>query len=360
MNDRLGRFGRRELTALTAICTLIFGCFSTEESGIFDTGNRLHFATLIALFVSVTVLRLAANALERAGADSLGGRLALFPKPVCGAACVFGVSALLLGATLPGMRFIRAMTDFIYVEAEPARIALYCVPCLAALSMLGMETLTRTARVLLPLTLAAAAFGLGSDVPLYRFYRLYPLLSDGMRLVQQSAVSLLRFLPVVLLLLSCARGAQGWRNVRRAGTVGMLLGGALTVVAELCLGMSYRYTELRELSAPLYRLMLEIDTDNASVRLDRVVLFVWTMAALFASACAVYGAALLTVECFSLRDVRPFAMLFAAAVVTAALVLREADDLGRKLPYLRPAGCAAALIPLAALLMRRRNSCKRE
>ena len=330
MNDRLGRFGRRELTALTAICTLIFGCFSTEESGIFDMGNRLHFATLIALFVSVTVLRLAANALERAGADSLGGRLALFPKPVCGAACVFGVSALLLGATLPGMRFIRAMTDFIYVEAEPARIALYCVPCLAALSMLGMETLTRTARVLLPLTLAAAVFGLGSDVPLYRFYRLYPLLSDGMRLVQQSAVSLLRFLPVVLL------------------------------VAELCLGMSYRYTELRELSAPLYRLMLEIDTDNASVRLDRVVLFVWTMAALFASACAVYGAALLTVECFSLRDVRPFAMLFAAAVVTAALVLREADDLGRKLPYLRPAGCAAALIPLAALLMRRRNSCKRE
>ena len=103
MNDRLGRFGRRKLTALTAICTLIFGYFSTEESGIFDTRNRLHFATLIALFVSVTVLRLAANALERAGADSLGGRLALFPKPVCGAACVFGVSALLLGTTLPGM-----------------------------------------------------------------------------------------------------------------------------------------------------------------------------------------------------------------------------------------------------------------
>ncbi|MBR0081331.1 MAG: GerAB/ArcD/ProY family transporter [Clostridia bacterium] len=358
MNDRLGRFGPRELFSLSTICTLLFGCFSTDESGLYDTGNQLHFATLTALLLSVLLLYGCIAGLRRAGADSLGALLRRMPRfwGILTAAAL--TLALLLAAALPGLRFLRALTGFIYIDANPMRILLYCVPCLVLLSALGMETLCRTGRILLPITLFVTLIGLGSDIPLYRLYRLFPLFTSGEKLLRQSLVSLLRFVPVVLILLTTARGAQGWEHVRRAGTMGLLLGGALTILAEICLGLSYRYTELRELSAPLYRLMVEIDTDNASVRLDRVVLFVWTMAALFASACAVYAASLLLSETAGVRDVRPIAVLLSAVTGTAVLLLRRADDLGiPALFWVHRIGCAFAVLPLAAPMPGRKRRC---
>lgn len=358
MNDRLGRFGPRELFALTTICTLMYGCFSTDETAAYDGGNQLHFATLLALLLALGLLRLLIAALRRTGTGSLGDALHRLPGPLgllCAALFSLG---MLIAAALPGVRFLRAMTDFIYIDATPAAVLLYCVPCLALLAALGMETLARTGRVLLPITLLVTAVGLGSDVPLYRVYRLFPLFTSAEKLLRQGTVSLFRFVPVVLLLLSTARGAQGSEYVWRAGRNGLLLGGALTVCAELCLGLSYRYTELQSLSAPLYRLMVEIDTDNASVRLDRVVLFAWTMAALFASACAVYAAALQLCETADVGDVRPVAVLMACATVTGVLLIRRLDDRGAPILFwLQRGGLALVTAPLVALIGRRRSAC---
>ena len=348
MNDRLGRFGPKELFSVTTICTLLFGCFSTDETALYDRGNQLHFATLTALLAAILLLRGMLRVLERKKAPSLGALLSVLPRPVAALASGSLSLAMLLAAALPGLRFLRAMTDFIYIDAAPAAILLYCVPCLVLLPFWGMETLSRTGRVLLPLTLLVTLIGLGSDVPLYRAERLFPLFTSVPTLLRQSVTSLLRFVPVVLLLLTVSRGAQGFSHVRRYGTLGLLLGGLLTVAAELCLGMSYRYTELSKLSAPLYRLMVEIDTDNASVRLDRVVLFAWTMAALFASACAIYGASLLLSESLTVRDVRPLCVLLGCAVGVAVLLLRTVDERGVPVQqWLHPIGCGLCTLPLA-------------
>ncbi len=358
MNDRLGRFGPRELFAVTAVCTLVLGCFSIRDPGSFRDGNVSYFATVIALLLSVLLLRLGIDALKRGGFDGLGDRFRGLPKPIGILLAACSALSMLLAAVLPGACFLRALTDFIYVEATPARIVLYCVPCLAILAALGMETLARTGRVLLPITLVILAVGLGSDVPLYRAYRLFPLLTDMRHLLFESMQSLLRFLPVVLLLLVTAPGAQGWRYVQRAGTRGMLLGGALTVLAEVCLALSYRYTELTTLSSPLYRLVVEIDADNAAVRFDRIALFAWTMAALFGSGCMVYGASLLLAKTCSVRDIRPVAVLLAAAAATAVLLLRALYDAGWQVASLiGTAGAALSVLPLSGLLGRR-NRCE--
>ena len=242
MNDRLGRFGKWELFSLTAVCTIIFGCFSTDESGAYDQGNQLHFATLLALLVSLLLFEFCLSGLKKSGCKSLGE---LLHRQRFGVVFAIAIAlSLLCSAALPGVRFIRAMTGFIYTDADPAVIVLWCLPCLALLGVLGMETLCRTGRILLPVTLLVTLIGLGSDIPLYRLYRLFPIYTSTVTLLRQSAVSMLRFLPMVWLLLTTAHGAQGLEHVRFAGRWGLLLGGIVTIIAELCVGMSYRYTEL--------------------------------------------------------------------------------------------------------------------
>ncbi|MBR3270828.1 MAG: GerAB/ArcD/ProY family transporter [Clostridia bacterium] len=358
MNDRLGRFGRQELTAAATLLTVVCGCFSMDEAAFYRDGNVRHFATAASLLFAWLLLEIAVRRLRGMGADSLGGLLRRLPAFLSLPVSLLLFGALLLAAALPTARFLRALSSFIYIEATPAALLVYLWPCAALLALFGMETLTRTARVLLPLVLLAALTGLASDAPYYRAYRLFPLWPDGHVWLRQSVVSLLRFVPTVLMLLATARGAQGWKNVLSAGRRGLWLGGLVTLTAEVCLGLCYRYTELRSLSAPLFRLLIEIEADNASVRLDRVVLFVWTMADVYAASLAVYAAELLTAEAQGVRDVRPLAALGAGLAMATALLLCEAERRGTgALPLLYRFGWAAALLPLLAGLAagQRRN-----
>lgn len=349
-NDRLGRFGRRETTAVVALCTLISGCFGTDGAQAYRNGNSLYLSTALALLVSWLLLEVSVRRMHRLGAGGLGELLHRLPRGIGGFAAVLWAAALLLCAMLPQVRFLRAMTDFIYLEASASDVALYVLPGLLILPWLGMETLARTGRILLPVTFFVTAVALVSDVPMYALYRLYPLFSGVKTWIGQSVVSLLRFVPVVLLLLSAMRGMQGERYVLAAGRRGLLLGGGLTVLIELCLALSYRYNELRELSAPLYRLLVEIEADNAAVRLDRIVLFVWTMAGVFVSACYVYGAALLLMRAFGVGDVRPLGVLLGALSVSGTLLLYASRSAsGLLLPLLHRFGWVAAVLPLPAV-----------
>ena len=86
------------------------------------------------------------------------------------------------------------------------------------------------------------------------------------------------------------------------------------------------------------------------MRLDRVVLSIWTMGGAYAAALCVYGAALLLCEAFRIGDVRPLAVLLSAVVVTAALLLREADGQSvPALPWTHRIGWLIALLPFSAL-----------
>ena len=318
MNDRLGRFGQAELTAFVALLTLYFGCFV-------ESGDRLPGSTLLALPVALLLSELLLRRMERTGMQSLGEWLAALPRP----AAALLAAGLLLSVLLPVSRsllhFFEAMTGLIYPDARGEVLYLYLWPCVAALSLLGMETLARCGRLLLVPVLLCAAVGLLSDLPVYRIERLLPLPSPAM--LPQLLPTLLQFVPVVPILLSIARGAQGLGYVRRAGRRGLLLGGAVTLLAELCLGLLYRADDLVRLSAPLYRLLLEIDTTSSAVRLDRVVLSVWTMAVLFGAAGAVYGMALLLVEALHGKDVRPFALLLSTVTLTFALLLHTLEPM---------------------------------
>ncbi len=352
MNDRLGRFGRAELTAAATLATVAFGCFSTDEAAFYRQGNVRCPATALALLFAWLLLEASVRRLQKAKADSIGAYLASLPRWVALPLSLTLCLLLLLAAALPAARLLRALSDFIYIDARLEALLLYLWPCAALSALLGMETLTRTARVLLPLVLTAALLGLLSDARYYRVYRLFPLRPDAGELLRQSAASLLRFVPVVLVLLSTARGAQGRRNVLSAGRRGLWLGGAVTLAAELCLGLCYRFSELRSLSAPLFRLLTEIDIDNASIRLDRIVLFVWTMAGTYAAALAIYAAALLPAEANGVKDVRPLAVLGAGLSMMGALLLCKAQARGvSALPVLYRFGWAAPL-PLSGLWLK--------
>ncbi len=343
MNRRLGRFGQREMTACAALTALNCGCFSIDKRDLYRGGNILHFATLLSLFAAFLLLELLTHLLRKTGAKSLGALCRRLPVPVRAVSLLLWAATLLLTVMLPQVHFLQAMTGLLYPDAEPVVIALYLLPCLILPACLGMETLVRTSRVLLPVTVIAALLTLASYARHYRIERLVPFFTTGHALLGQSVISLLRFLPPVLILLSAAPGGQGLQHVRRACRTGLWIGGGLTVALELCLGLTYRYTELSEMEAPLYRLIAEIDTVSAAIRLDRILLFVWTTASMLVCACALYAASLLLSEVCDVGDIRPPAVLLGCASVFAALLLTHADGVLR---LLERYGWVIAVLPV--------------
>lgn len=328
---RLGRFGPSELTAATALLVLISGCFTPIET---PPCTVSFAAAALAVPVAWALSELAFFALRRKGASSLGALLRTLPGALGVPLASLGTLALLGQTALCAARFLRALCEIVYPGATAAALALYLLPCAALLALLGMETLSRAGRVLLPLVLIAALVGLGSELGKYRVYRLFPLI-DADSFGPGTVLGLFRYCPAMLLPLTVANGAQGLRHARSAARRGLWIGGGVGALAELSLCLAYRYAASETLSAPLLRLLIEINSRAAAVRLDRVVLSMWTMAGAYAAGLGVYGASLLSVDAFGVGDIRPVALLLAALCVTAAVCLAEAAALAR--------------VPLAAL-----------
>ena len=124
-----------------------------------------------------------------------------------------------------------------------------------------------------------------------------------------------------LALLCVGEGTQNTDAMRSAGRIGALLGAGMTLAALLGLNMSFPYAQLAEMPSPFYRLLVEVRTENPTMRFDRAMLFLWMMLAVLASAFYLYAACVLLAKTFGVRDIRPLAFLMSTIAVTLILVL---------------------------------------
>ena len=317
MNLRLGRFGKQEAAAAVGLGALIFGVFSLNVGETFARGNVCYAATAAGALLGLLSLGLVHGAMGRVGAEDLGDLMAgglssLFALPLA--------LGLLLSAVLPLFHFSLAVERYIFVEADYVPIALYLLAVLLLLVLRGMECIARMAKLLAVPGAAALGMTLLLGAPAFEMSRLFPLFSPGFSaFIEQTLEALFRFLGPGLALLTAGRGCQGRGNTMAGVRRGLLLGGAGAALVQLGLGLTFFGPDMASLSAPVYCMTMVARQERLGLRLDVLVLFLWVMTGLVASAFCTYAAALLLCRIAGAEDVRPVGALL--VLQAAGLVL---------------------------------------
>lgn len=351
MNLRIGKFGRQESVSTVVLAAFASGCFAFDPRLRFSNGNASYITYAAASILSLCLFEATVTAIRRRGG--------------CDLSCLIGTSkakallsiplALLLiyGAIRPQLRFSETVTEYIFIETDAVNVYLYMLPCILLLTVLGAETLVRASRIFLPLFAISLAAALLLAVPQFRGYRLYPipfgaplsLLSELLRTLPKA------FLPLIALL-AVGKGTQNIVSLRTSGRIGALIGAALTLAALLGLSLSFSYGQLKDMSSPFYRLLVEVRTENPTMRLDRATFFLWMSVSLLASSFELFSACVLLAKTFHVRDVRPLACLMSALAVTLVLLLQEETSLIHTIQAVSDRYTWLLLLPLPLLWIR--------
>lgn len=360
MNTRLGAFGRQESASTVILATFSSGCFAFDNRVQFEHGNASYWTYFFAMLLSLLLFEATVSAIKRRGGRDLStligasGIKAVLVVPL--------LLALLLGAVQPQAQFLLTVTQYVFVEAKQTSVCLYVLPCFLLLTALGAETIVRTSRLFLPMLCLSLFAALALALPQYRAYRLFPMpITAPLSLTLECVQTLFRtFLPL-LALLCIGEGTQNLDAMRFSGRLGTLIGGGLTVLVLLGLSLTFSYANLRDMPSPFYRLLVEVRTENPTMRLDRATLFLWMAISLLSSSFYLYAASVLLMKTFGVRDVRPVAFLLSALAVTLMLVLYyDSETTHAVLRALYRFGWTLAVLPTPLLWIRterRKRSC---
>ena len=349
MNLRIGAFGRQEAAAAVWICAFSGGCFAFDNRALFSDGNASYLVQTIASALSLLLFFCALHALKRCGGLDLSALIGASRAKK--ALAPFLILSLLLAAMQPQQQFLLTVTQYVFVDAKQTAVCLYLLPCLLLLTALGAEPLMRTARLLAPVLFLSTVAALLLNLPQSHPYRLFPIpVGKPEKLLTDSASAMHRAFSPLLALLCIGEGTQDRKSLKSAGCLGAGIGAGTVVAMLFGLSLGFSYRMLAEMPSPFYRLLVEARTENPTLRLDRVALFLWMTGALLASAIEVYAAAVLYCKTFAVRDVRPVAALFSAFCVVSILVLYyDTEATVRILELLYRCGWLFAVVPLPLL-----------
>lgn len=353
MNHKLGRIGGQEALCIGAVAACASSIFTPDSAALYAKGNSAYLSMLLSAAVAVIVFLLVARAMHATQAQSLWELLRLGLGPVLGrvAALLYALFLVLMVATLFS-RFALMMERFIFPLASEWQLLLYLLLAACIPAWLGLEGLGRAARLLGFMLLAAMVGALALAAYNYEPYRLAPFLGDGTRnLLDLSARGTTLFLPALLGLLIVSEGIHGVRHTRRAGCYVGIAGGVISSLCQLCLGMTYPYSDLAEMHSPMYRLTMGFKTGGYFPRLDTLLVFGWVMSGMLASGYYLYVAALLFAQAFSQADIRPSIVVFSGCAGGLVLLL-HAQAANGILQFLGYYGyiIVAAPVLLAALI----------
>ncbi len=357
MNLRMGAFGRQEAASAVLLATFFGGCFAFDSRALFENGNASWIVEIVACLQALLLFEATVWALRVRGGNDLSALIG--DSKLKKALAVPLILALLLAAMQPLEGFLIPITQFVFAGSKQVTACLYLLSCLFLLTVLGAETIVRTARILLPVLLVSILAALLSGIGEYRLDRIFPIpIGEPPMLLIETGSAQLRAAPPLLALLCIGEGTQDRMAMRSAGRIGAIAGGLLSAAALFALSMTFPYTQLREMPAPFYRMLVEVRAENPTLRLDRAVLFLWLMGAILSSGYYIYAACVLFAKTFGVRDARPVALCLSALAVSLILVLHydtETTLAVLKLLYRNASLLISIPIPLILLKRRRRK-----
>lgn len=325
MNLRLGRTGVSEGVAVSVTAMTVCSIFSFESKLLYERGNSTYLTLPCSILLSLLIFLLLAAVMKRTQARSLG---MLFENALGRVGfSIIAIAFLLLfaySAYAPLSQFIRAMHGLFFDGVSYSRIVVFTMLPVLIASLLGFETIGRTAKLIAPLLFAVlAATTLASSVE-FELYRLYPLLGNGAEAIAvQVLEETFTFLPALLCLLINADGLNGIESARRAGIFSALIAAVISLVCQLALGLCYTYSELGDLFMPMFRINYLNKFEAHFMRMDKLAHMIWLGGAMMAGAYYLYSGARLFCGGFRIKDIRP--AIVGASALTVLMTMTEVE-----------------------------------
>ncbi len=355
MNLRQGRIGRQETLCAAAIAAAASGIFTPDGRELYTYGNSAYVSMLLSAGLALIAFLFAAGAMRRSGCETLWRLLRVGLGAIFGrAAALLFCTLLLFSAASVLSHFSLMLTRFVYPDAAEWQILAYLVFASFLPAWFGLEGIGRASRLFLWIVLTMLLGALVLAAYNYEPHRLAPFLGDGApHMLNIGARNSLLFFPALLGLLVVARGVHGTVAARKAGYVAGIAAGVLSALCQLCLGMTYPYSDLAQMHSPMYRITMNFRTGGYFPRLDKLLLFGWVLSGMLASGYYIYTSALLFAESFEQEDIRPTVASFSVFVGALSLLLHvEAAFIKNVVDFLSAYGWIIAIAPvmLASLI----------
>lgn len=328
MNLRQGKIGLQESLCTVAVCASVSSIFTPESAMLYGNGSTAYISMPISALAACFVFFILVRAMRKSGSANFNDMLVKSMGQIFGrlTALLYTVILLFMVAMIIS-RFTLMLDKFVFPNALEWKIVIYLLLGAVIPAWLGFEAIGRTAKLVigvLALSIVAALFFASYN---YEFSRLAPYLGGGAMSILSIGVSgSALFLPSLICALILAQGMHGIKFASRTGYFAAVASGALALVCELCLGMTYSYKELRDMHSPMYRLTMGAKGGGYFLRLDTLLYFGWVISSMLAGGFYIYAASFLYAESFKLKDIRPVCATLSLITLAIALAMNIVPD----------------------------------
>lgn len=319
-----GKFGPQEAISLITI-TIVARVFFTSPSVITRfVGSAGWLMTLISAATALVIFSLVYLLLRKWPGKNLIDIYELSAGRFIGS--IFSL-ALFAGFLIDGSALLREFTEVMKVYVLPVSppsyiMGLFLIGVLIV-SIYGLETQARLARVLAPVLfigLVAVLILAGQN---YSIHRLSPFFGYGLdkiiiRGIRRNSVYGYSIIAAII-----AGSLQGLEHIKKVGYASIIISAILISGCVLCFSLTFPYYTAQEITSPLYEMVSLIDYGRFFQRLDPIFLFTWNIATLLAVTVEVYMAASIYCKVFRIQDIRP--IIASMCVLTFTIAITPSD-----------------------------------
>lgn len=319
-----GKFGISEAVCLITITCTVKIFFTSPAVLVKHVGTAAWYVTLISagtalvgfMFVYLLLKRFQNKNLPEIFDMSVG-------RPVGVLFALLFVAMLIVNASIFLREFSDVLRAYTFKVTSTSYIIGAMVIAVAVAAWLGLESIARLAKLAAYFVLAGYIALLVFASSEYHYDNIYPILGYGLGRSVFIGMQRCSVYAEVVILAIVATSLQGINNIKRAGTISVILSGVFVAFGLLAEVLLFSYTTGQENSAPLYALARIIKYGDFFSRLDPIFIILWSMATVIAISVLFYAAVSMFCQSFKLPDKRP--VIVPMVVLLYALAMAPSD-----------------------------------
>lgn len=195
---------------------------------------------------------------------------------------------------------------------------------------LGLETITRTARLSAYFLLAGYLIVVVLAINNYDFHNLFPILGYGLKKTLITGASRSTFYGEVIGLAIIASSLQGIDHIKKAGYISLILTGIIASLTLVTTLMALNYSTAEETTSRVYELAKLIHVGGFLQRLDPIFVLIWCLGTLIYISFMFYCTVSTYCKAFRIQDMRPSIIPAAVVLFTVSMIpndLRSVVDI---------------------------------
>lgn len=195
--------------------------------------------------------------------------------------------------------------------------------CILTMSILGLESMARIAKLLAFPMGAGLVIVLLLGIQNYNINNLFPLLGNGLDQVALHGIVRSSVYGEILILAIFASSFQGLKSIKKEGVISLVLSAVIISVSILAFLLTFPYYISGEITAPMYELSSLIDYGRYVQRVESIFLFVWVISTFISAGVVFYAFIWIFCRTFKIQDKTP--IVIGSSVILYALSLMHRD-----------------------------------